>query len=228
MENIKSNSAKNNNSKINWEAWCFGDVGLEEFHDLTEHLSKDEAITSQINEFLAALYQEDVDMIAIQSQIIALIHGCVDRFSEDMGESKDIQFTKKHEEELKKQIKELSLFLMQREANKYGHDECDINTSIGDLHHVSLSIKAKQELQKAVKRFVVYEIYKVMSPIQIAGETMRQNFINNATLRGVDKALEYEGGKEQALQKYGVNTIRELNKNAKGRPQVKHSGFLER
>lgn len=223
-----TNSTKNKKTTVDWETWCFGDVGLEEFHDLTEHLGKDEEVTFQIQEFLNSLYKKDVDMIAVQSQIIDLIHKCVDKFSDDKEKAEDIKLSKKNPEDLKKRISELSLFLMQREASKYGHTEHDLDVSIGDLHHVSLSIKAKQELQKAVKRFVVYEIYKVMSPIQIAGETMRQNFVNNATLRGVDKAVEYEGGMEQALQKYGSHTIKELDKSISKRPKIKHSGSLER
>ena len=40
---------------------------------------------------------------------------------------------------------------------------------------------------------IVYEVYKILNPNRLAGETTLENFINNVQARGVKVALEYEG-----------------------------------
>jgi hypothetical protein len=55
----------------------------------------------------------------------------------------------------------------------------------------------EEELSKEEKdrrfRLAMYEIYKLMNPRQLAGETALDNFINNVRTRGVGEALKYEG-----------------------------------
>ena len=53
--------------------------------------------------------------------------------------------------------------------------------------------KHKHSFREFLRRMATYELYKAMNPNQIAGETKEENFINNAILRGVKKALKYEG-----------------------------------
>lgn len=43
-------------------------------------------------------------------------------------------------------------------------------------------------------RLMVYEVYKVMNPNRLAGETSIENFINNVITRGIKTAMKYEGG----------------------------------
>ncbi|MDJ1257732.1 MAG: DUF5394 family protein [Candidatus Midichloria sp.] len=58
------------------------------------------------------------------------------------------------------------------------------------------STKKEEELSeeelKTQTRFVVYEIYKMLNPSRIAGETEIQNFIDNVMIRGVEAALYYD------------------------------------
>lgn len=53
--------------------------------------------------------------------------------------------------------------------------------------------KHKHAFREFLRRMATYELYKAINPNQIAGETKEENFINNAILRGVKKALKYEG-----------------------------------
>lgn len=50
-----------------------------------------------------------------------------------------------------------------------------------------------KELRAHLFRMLCYEIYKVLNPRQLAGETALDNFINNVMTRGVDVAMQYEG-----------------------------------
>lgn len=49
-----------------------------------------------------------------------------------------------------------------------------------------------EEKLKTQTRFVIYEIYKMLNPSRIAGETEIQNFIDNVMIRGVEAALYYD------------------------------------
>jgi NTP pyrophosphatase (non-canonical NTP hydrolase) len=52
--------------------------------------------------------------------------------------------------------------------------------------------RLEKEQHDQLVRFLIYEIYKMMNPKQIAGETRLDNFINNAILYGVKAAIQHE------------------------------------
>ena len=60
-----------------------------------------------------------------------------------------------------------------------------------------LEEEREEELSKEEKerrhRLMVYEIYKMLNPRRLAGETEIENFIKNVLLRGIDVAVKYEG-----------------------------------
>jgi hypothetical protein len=49
----------------------------------------------------------------------------------------------------------------------------------------------EQEIHR--NRIMIYEVYKVLNPRKLAGETKIDNFINNVITRGIDEAIKYEG-----------------------------------
>ena len=55
----------------------------------------------------------------------------------------------------------------------------------------------EQELEEKDKerrnRLAAYEVYKILNPHQLAGETALENFVNNMVTRGIKVALKYEG-----------------------------------
>lgn len=80
------------------------------------------------------------------------------------------------------------------------------NAVAGELNAVS-----KSYLKGVMKRFVVYEIYKVMNPKRIAGETKKQNYQKNVKQIGVEKARKYEGGSKSDLKQYGVAEVKRMD-----------------
>lgn len=53
--------------------------------------------------------------------------------------------------------------------------------------------KHKHNFREFLKHAASYEAYKIINPRQIAGETKEENFIANAVVLGVKKAMEYAG-----------------------------------
>jgi hypothetical protein len=72
--------------------------------------------------------------------------------------------------------------------------------------------QAKQQIKNLLKRFIIYEVYKIMNPKRIAGETKVANFINNMIVGGLKRAVKYEGGRKRDLSKYSPKMIKTLNK----------------
>lgn len=68
------------------------------------------------------------------------------------------------------------------------------------------------QIKKNLEKFMVYEIYKILNPRKIAGETRLDNFINNMITGGLKRASKYEGGKAKDLRKYSPSLIKKLNK----------------
>lgn len=53
--------------------------------------------------------------------------------------------------------------------------------------------RVMDEYKKHRQRMVMYEIYKVINPNQLAGETKFENFLNNLVTRGLHVARQYNG-----------------------------------
>ena len=94
-----------------------------------------------------------------------------------------------------------------------------------------LEEEKEDELSKEEKsrrlRLAVYEIYKILNPNRLAGETHIENFINNVITRGMKVAMEYEGkefakhfSKEDLknVESYKPSFVEALNKEG-------HKGF---
>ena len=63
-----------------------------------------------------------------------------------------------------------------------------------------------------MKNFAVYEIYKVINPKRIAGETAKDNYKHNLIEGGVALASKYEGGKASDLKRYGSVEVDRLKR----------------
>ena len=71
---------------------------------------------------------------------------------------------------------------------------------------------------------MVYEIYKVMNPRRIAGETTKDNYEHNMMLGGAERAAKYDGGRESDLRSYGKAEVRRIERASKSF-QNKGGGF---
>lgn len=69
--------------------------------------------------------------------------------------------------------------------------------------------RLKEEYKKHRYRMAMYEIYKVINPNRLAGETELDNFINNLRTRGLDVAQQYQRGNnfEKLFTKQEIENI---------------------
>lgn len=65
----------------------------------------------------------------------------------------------------------------------------------------------EKEKQKALK-IIIYEMYKIITPNQVAGETALENFINNVKTYGVKEAMKHEGS--QYASKFNPDDLENL------------------
>ncbi len=52
--------------------------------------------------------------------------------------------------------------------------------------------QTKEEIER-INKVMIYEIYKIVNPHRLAGETAMDNFIKNVKTRGIKEAMKYEG-----------------------------------
>ncbi len=74
-----------------------------------------------------------------------------------------------------------------------------------------LNKKHKHQFREFLKKAADYELYKITNPNRLAGETREENFISNAILLGVKKALKY-AGLEHSIDKIDPNALKILEK----------------
>jgi hypothetical protein len=72
-----------------------------------------------------------------------------------------------------------------------------------------------RRLKELLRKQVIYAAYKFKSPHRIAGETSKQNFMNNVSKRGLARAIEYAGGEEKASNLLTETTPKKLNRREK-------------
>ncbi len=66
-----------------------------------------------------------------------------------------------------------------------------------------------------IKQFAIYQLYKVMNPRRIAGETKKENYKHNMVIGGNKLAVKHEGGKPAEVASYDKSFIKKVNQIAK-------------
>ena len=116
-----------------------------------------------------------------------------------------------NDEEVEQDISKFTRNLIKRYEG--ADPDIDANNSIDDKY--PLDAKAKASVKKIIKEFAIYEVYKVMNPRRIAGETKKDNYAHNMMMGGQKRASKYEGGKESDLKSYGEAEVRRIEQASK-------------
>lgn len=177
-----------------------------EMVEILEELKKDENVGKAIDRII----EEAADLGEMQSKLILLIkkHLAKRELKTDKLTDKKIKF---NDEEIEQDISKFTCNLIKRYE---GADrDIDANNSIDDKY--PLDAKAKASVKKIIKEFAIYEVYKVMNPRRIAGETKKDNYAHNMMMGGQKRASKYEGGKESDLKSYGEAEVRRIEQASK-------------
>ena len=177
-----------------------------EMVEILGELKKDENVGKAIDRII----EEAADLGEMQSKLILLIkkHLAKRELKTDKLTDKKIKF---NDEEIEEDISKFTRNLIKRYE---GADrDIDANNSIDDKY--PLDAKAKASVKKIIKEFAIYEVYKVMNPRRIAGETKKDNYAHNMMMGGQKRASKYEGGKESDLKSYGEAEVRRIEQASK-------------
>ena len=177
-----------------------------EMAEILEELKKDANVGKAIDRII----EEADELGEMQSKLILLIkqHLAKSELKIDKLTGKKIKF---NDEEVEQDISKFTHNLIKKYE---GADrDIDANNSINDKY--PLDAKAKANITKTIKEFAIYEVYKVMNPRRIAGETQKDNYAHNMMIGGEKRASKYEGGKESDLKSYGEAEVRRIERVSK-------------
>lgn len=79
---------------------------------------------------------------------------------------------------------------------------------------------SRKHFKDIIKKFAMYQVYKIVNPRRIAGETKKDNYMHNMMRGGKKLASKYEGGRADEVASYKKNFVKQVNKAAR-----KNRGF---
>jgi len=175
-----------------------------ELENLFEEIGQDEDLGKAVEK----IFDEITDLNEIQVKIILLIRNYLKAKKKSGIDVNKI-------DELEKKITE-DINKFAGKFNKVIGEEIDPN--LGTVSKKGkesiLNIEAKKNLKRIMKNFAVYEVYKIMNPKRIAGETKEDNYRKNLMQGGEQLASRYEGGKESDLKQYGEAKVERIKHQA--------------
>lgn len=182
----------------------------EEVEELFEELSQNEEFEYEIEQILAILNEQTMDLTQLQSQIILLIR-------KYLGKTKNLKLKmlKMDEKLINKNVAEVSNYLMHQHSKIVRDANKNLANPKDKLQ--GLTKQARLDLKRLIKSFAVYQVYMFMNPKRIAGETKLMNFAYNFIRGGMKLARKYEGGKPKDIKSYSPKLIKKLEKA--------HAGF---
>ncbi|MGX6960824.1 MAG: DUF5394 family protein [Rickettsia endosymbiont of Pentastiridius leporinus] len=182
----------------------------EEVEELFEELSQNEEFEYEIEQILAILNEQTMDLTQLQAQIILLIR-------KYLGKTKNLKLKmlKMDEKLINKNIAEVSNYLMHQHSKIVRDATKNLANPKDKLQ--GLTKQARLDLKRLIKSFAVYQVYMFMNPKRIAGETKLMNFAYNFIRGGMKLARKYEGGKPKDIKSYSPKLIKKLEKA--------HTGF---
>lgn len=180
------------------------ELGSDEAMEIFNELSANDAFEQEIEQILACLNEQTMDLTKLQTQIIILIQ-------KYLGKLNNKKLNLKVDEQLiSKNVTEVSSCLMQQHSQLVKEANRGLIKSKDNLHGISR--QSRLEARRLVKNFALYQVYKFMNPKRIAGETKKENFAYNMIKSGMDLATQYEGGAKSDIKSYSPEFLKKLNK----------------
>jgi hypothetical protein len=181
----------------------------EEVKELVGILEADQAFEAELDIILSAMQESSVNLSYVQAHIMLLIEATFKKLKLKDEEAQEAQNDFNQKKLLITQnLKELSTYLMMQRSNLAAKTMFGIDNPADKNLFINTEIKA--HLKIILRRFAIYEIYKIMTPKRIAGKTKRQNFVANCVLRGMKVAMKHEGGSIREIKSYGKDVLKEI------------------
>ncbi len=189
-----------------------------ELKTIFENLEQSDDLSQAIEEIL----EQTDEIVEIQSKLILVIKAHIRRRLKALKKEKELNKDEKDKEKDKEKEQGIDEDEINKDISRLAKRlvmQLDQDLEYGQLLqkdlHYSLDRQAKKDLKRILKGFATYEVYKVMNPKRIAGETKKQNFRNNLFFSGKALAMNYEGGEKSAKKRYGTKEVQKMVKQAK-------------
>jgi hypothetical protein len=190
--------------KIDWNGLCSDELPTE-MKAILDSLGKDESFNQEIETLITTLKSDNITELF--ARILAIIKSRLPKISKE-DRLRLNRILKHRGDAISRHLKELGAYILITHAKDLGTNKKTMfNRTTGIFS--DLNAEARKNLAGLIKRFVVYEMYKILSPEQIAGETRRENFVNNMIVGGLDRALHYAGGAREVAH-YSKASLKEL------------------
>lgn len=181
----------------------------KDLKELIEAFVNDETMDGQIDSLFDEIQQNGiVDFTKDKGKILLLLQAYLSRTT-GLDEAKARKLLKGREHAINKHLVDLEHYFHNHNLSQ--SEGKGLFSKIKSKFS-GISVQAKKDFKDMIKRFAVYEVYQVMNPRRIAGETKVSNFVHNMILGGLKRASKYTGGKAGDLMRYDKNFILKLQK----------------
>lgn len=172
-------------------------------------LAENKEFTVQLEELIKKI--DSISLVNLKSELIILIKKYLQNCFDDK------KFSKISEMEMIKYIRKFSMMIIakNKKLQKSFEENKDVDASINmeDMDHEYMDGDYLKNFRKIVRNFIVYEIYKLINPRRLAGETKEQNMVDNIVMYGVKRAAKFE--RKDGLSKLDPELVKELEKKYK-------------
>lgn len=181
----------------------------EDLQEFLNALEEDPEVAAEIEK----LIEESLgaDLSEVQTKIMLILDQYLKSMEKRQG--RKIHTLRAKKEELTNKISALSMYFIMR-SDQFTKRRFDLQQK-SEKHFNSLTKEAQKAFKQTLKRFVIYELYKVLNPKRIAGETKAENFINNVITSGMKQARKFEGGKDNEIKQHSPELLKQLEKEHK-------------
>lgn len=180
------------------------DLESETAVKILDKLNEDDYFNQKIEEILACLNEQTLDLTKLQTQMIIILKKYLGKFN-----SKKLSINI-DERLIAKDIRDISSYLMHHRSQLIQESTQGLIKSKDNLYNINSQIIT--DAKRVIKNFAIYQVYKFMNPKRIAGETKKENFANNYIKGGMALAKQYQGGAKGDLKKYSPEFLKKLEK----------------
>ena len=183
---------------------------LEKFESEMAHIFEELKKDSNLGHAIDQIFEESNNLNEIQTKTILLIQ----KHAKAIGPTLDPKLEKSRfdPKQMAKDMSKLIHDLMKNNEEEINDPEIGTIAKGDKYHHISG--QSKKDLKRIMKNFAVYQVYKVMTPKRIAGETKKDNYEHNMMKGGEKLARQYEGGSDADIKSYGKAEVERIKKQS--------------
>jgi len=172
-------------------------------------LAENKEFTVNLEELINQI--DSISLVNLQSEIIILVKKYIQNcFGVE-------NLSKVSEMEMIQYIRKLSMMILaknkKRQKSFEENKDVDLTIDMDEMDYEYMDEASLKNFRKIIRNFIVYEIYKLINPRRIAGETKEQSMADNIVMYGAKRAAKFEG--KDGLSNLDPALVKELDQRHK-------------